>query len=161
MGAFRTQELRDLEGWDEALRINEDYNLNARYRRSGRTVWFDSSLRSRYIARSGLPAIASQYFRYGYHKGRLWRAGQRPAARHVPVMAVPVLAGAGAVLLVRALGRRGAAGGVVSALLAVDVLGSEPRAPERATPPAIAAAIVINASWWFGALCGLFGPVRR
>lgn len=64
MGAFRTDDLRALGGWDEAVALNEDYELAARYRAAGAIVWFEGSLRSGYLPRQGLSSLALQYFRF-------------------------------------------------------------------------------------------------
>ena len=55
MGAFRTDELRRLGGWDDATALNEDFELSQRYVASGQVVWFDARLRSGYLARPSLP----------------------------------------------------------------------------------------------------------
>ncbi|MGH9181740.1 MAG: glycosyltransferase, partial [Acidimicrobiales bacterium] len=61
MGAFRTDELRALGGWDRDHGINEDYELNQRYRDDGRLVWFEATLRSGYVPRRDLASLARQY----------------------------------------------------------------------------------------------------
>jgi cellulose synthase/poly-beta-1,6-N-acetylglucosamine synthase-like glycosyltransferase len=86
-GAFK-RELLALTGYfDETLLTNEDYEFNARIRKAGGTVWLDPSIRSIYFARTTLPGLARQYFRYGYWKWRmlrrypetlLWRQGLPP-----------------------------------------------------------------------------------
>jgi succinoglycan biosynthesis protein ExoA len=86
-GAFK-RELLALTGYfDETLLTNEDYEFNARIRKAGGTVWLDPSIRSIYFARTTLPGLARQYFRYGFWKWRmlrrypetlLWRQGLPP-----------------------------------------------------------------------------------
>ena len=56
MGAFRTDDLRRLGGWDDATALNEDFELSQRYIASGQVVWFDARLRSGYLARPSLRA---------------------------------------------------------------------------------------------------------
>ncbi|MEW6569358.1 MAG: glycosyltransferase family 2 protein [Chloroflexota bacterium] len=70
-GAFRRQWLERVGGFDETLLTNEDYELNARLRRAGGIIWLDPRIRSIYYARSGLGALARQYFRYGFWKSRM------------------------------------------------------------------------------------------
>lgn len=70
-GAFR-RELFDCIGlFNERLLTNEDYEFNARIRRHGGTVWLDPAIRSVYIARPTLRALARQYWRYGFWKARM------------------------------------------------------------------------------------------
>jgi glycosyltransferase involved in cell wall biosynthesis len=67
-GAFRRSLFQDMGGFDESLLTNEDYEFNTRVRQSGGLVWLDPEIRSTYIARSSLTALARQYWRYGYWK---------------------------------------------------------------------------------------------
>jgi glycosyltransferase involved in cell wall biosynthesis len=87
-GAFPRPWLEAVGGYDETLLANEDYELNLRLRRAGGVVWFDPRIRSVYFARRNLPALARQYFRYGFWKGRMllrypeslrWRQAAAPA----------------------------------------------------------------------------------
>jgi hypothetical protein len=52
---------------------NEDYEFNARIRKSGGRVWLDPSIRSIYFARPTLLELTRQYWRYGYWKWRMLR----------------------------------------------------------------------------------------
>jgi succinoglycan biosynthesis protein ExoA len=70
-GAFRRSLIAAIGGFDEGLLTNEDYEFNARIRRSGGVVWLDPTIRSTYIARPSLPALARQYWRYGFWKCRM------------------------------------------------------------------------------------------
>src|SRR5574341_399361 len=67
-GAFRRELIEKIGGFDETLLTNEDYEFNARLRRSGGVVWFDPQIRSTYIARGSLAELARQYWRYGFWK---------------------------------------------------------------------------------------------
>jgi succinoglycan biosynthesis protein ExoA len=72
-GAFK-RELLALAGFfDETLLTNEDYEFNARVRKAGGCVWLDPSIRSTYLARPTLAALAKQYARYGFWKWRMLR----------------------------------------------------------------------------------------
>ncbi len=70
-GAFRRATIEKVGFFDESLLTNEDYDLNTRILRSGGKVWLDPAIRSVYFARSSLPALARQYFRYGFWKLRM------------------------------------------------------------------------------------------
>ncbi len=86
-GAFRRATVDKVGFFDETLLTNEDYEFNARIRQGGGKVWLDPAIRSVYFARSSLPALSRQYFRYGYWKYRMlrrypqtlrWRQGLPP-----------------------------------------------------------------------------------
>ena len=67
-GAFHRSLFQKLGGYDESLLTNEDYEFNTRVRQGGGVVWLDPEIRSTYIARASLSALARQYWRYGYWK---------------------------------------------------------------------------------------------
>jgi succinoglycan biosynthesis protein ExoA len=72
-GSFRRALIEQVGLFDESLLTNEDYEFNARVRKSGGTVWLDPSIRSIYFARSTLLELIRQYWRYGFWKWRMLR----------------------------------------------------------------------------------------
>ena len=72
-GSFRRTLIERLGPFDESLLTNEDYEFNARVRKSGGKIWLDPSIRSVYFARSTLPELIRQYWRYGFWKWRMLR----------------------------------------------------------------------------------------
>ncbi|MFN2303674.1 MAG: glycosyltransferase family 2 protein [Anaerolineales bacterium] len=72
-GAFRRTLLDQVGLFDETLLTNEDYEFNARIQRIGGKIWLDPQIRSIYYARENLPALARQYWRYGYWKIQMLR----------------------------------------------------------------------------------------
>ncbi len=72
-GAFRRRLFDELGGFDRNLLTNEDYEFNARVRQRGGVVWLDPRIQSTYIARASLPALARQYWRYGFWKLKMLR----------------------------------------------------------------------------------------
>lgn len=72
-GAFRRSLIDKIGLFDETLLTNEDYEFNARIRRSGGRVWLDPEIVTVYYARSTLGELARQYWRYGYWKFRMLR----------------------------------------------------------------------------------------
>lgn len=70
-GAFRKTLVQEVGGFDETLLTNEDYEFNVRIRKGGGVIWMDPDIRSTYIARSTLKALAEQYWRYGFWKLRM------------------------------------------------------------------------------------------
>ena len=86
-GAYKRELLALIGFFDESLLTNEDYEFNARIRKSGGKIWLDPSIRSVYFARPTLAILAKQYFRYGFWKWRMlrrypetlrWRQGLPP-----------------------------------------------------------------------------------
>jgi glycosyltransferase involved in cell wall biosynthesis len=89
-GCWRKRTLTDLGGFDEALVRNQDDELNLRLRLRGGRIHQSPAIRSWYHPRDSLPALARQYFQYGYWKVRVIRKHGQPASwRHlVPGAAV-------------------------------------------------------------------------
>jgi len=86
-GAFRRSLVDSIGLFDETLLSNEDYEFNARIRKSGGRIWLDPEIVSVYYARPNLKELARQYWRYGYWKFRMlqrypdtlrWRQGLPP-----------------------------------------------------------------------------------
>jgi len=65
MGAWRRDALLAVGGFNERLRVNEDYELNYRLRRAGGRIYLSPAIRSTYFGRQTLGALARQYFAYG------------------------------------------------------------------------------------------------
>lgn len=161
MGFFRTEELRALQGWDASVVLNEDYELNRRYRLDGRVVWFDASLRSAYLPRRTLTELARQHYRFGRAKGTSWSRGQRPAPRQLLLVAAPL---AGAIVLGSLAARFGPWSGVAvpASLLALDRLqGHDGDATPLVRLAASAATATIGASWWCGVAAGAAGALTQ
>ena len=72
-GSFRRSLVDRIGPFDETLLTNEDYEFNARIRRSGGKIWLDPAIRSVYFARPTLQALARQYWRYGLWKWQMLR----------------------------------------------------------------------------------------
>ncbi len=67
-GAYRTEALKQLGGFDEQLVRNQDDELNFRLIRAGYLIYFDPKIRSKYYVRSSFKKLFRQYFQYGYWK---------------------------------------------------------------------------------------------
>jgi succinoglycan biosynthesis protein ExoA len=91
-GGFRRSHWRQIGGYNEQLLVNEDYEFNYRTRQAGGSVVLDTAIRCEYFARPSLAALARQYFRYGWWKGRMLR--QHPQSirirQAVPALFLPV-----------------------------------------------------------------------
>lgn len=161
LGAFRTEQLRATGGWDEALRTNQDFELNRRLSRDG-VVWFDARLPVGYVPRQTLAELLCQYHRFGWWKVLYWRhTGDRPRPRQwVLIGAVPALVLGSAVVLRRRAGRerRGflvAVGAAVSLGLA-DARGAssdEDRVTVRLV--AVTTIVTVAVGWLTGLMRGV------
>ena len=72
-GSYRRTLIEKIGAYNESLLTNEDYEFNARIRKSGGRVWLDPSIRSVYFARSTFMELIRQYWRYGFWKWRMLR----------------------------------------------------------------------------------------
>ncbi len=92
-GAYPTDLLRRLGGWDERLVANEDFEFDYRLRRSGAVLLFDPGLKISWRSRQTVRSLYHQYRRYG--AGKVDVARLHPASlrlRHlVPPLLVPYL----------------------------------------------------------------------
>ena len=154
LGAFRTGALRTAGGWNEKFPTNQDFELNRRMGRTG-TVWFDAELEVGYIPRSSIQDVFKQYRRFGNWKVRYWRTtGDRPQARQLAILTVPLLAGAGFVVAVvrRPRSARALAVGAVVAAAAIEAKGAEE--PHAGSPAdhlyGVAAMGAVASGWLLG-----------
>jgi succinoglycan biosynthesis protein ExoA len=102
-GAFKRELLALVGFFDESLLTNEDYEFNARVRKSGGKVWLDPSIRSIYLARPTLAALAAQYARYGFWKWCMLRRYPRTVRWRQalpPLLVASLAAGAGLAVFV-------------------------------------------------------------
>ena len=89
LGAFRTDALRRVGGYDERFTTNQDAELNERLRRAGGVVWFDAELTVTYLPRTTLRALARQF--RGYGRGRAMTARRHPGSLGARQRAAPAL----------------------------------------------------------------------
>ncbi len=154
MGAFRTADLRAIGGWDVTTGINEDYELNERFRRDARLVWFDASLQSGYLPRADLRRVARQFVGYGRGKADGWARGRRPAVRHVALVVAPPVLVAGGAVAAAAFGPIPVVVTGLIAVLAIDLTGGAGVATPTERVAALAVNAVVGASWWWGVVSG-------
>lgn len=67
-GAYPTELLRRLGGWNEALTANEDFELDYRLQQAGHRLLFDPRLSILWYSRQTIAGLFSQYRRYGRSK---------------------------------------------------------------------------------------------
>lgn len=68
LGAWPREALTAVGGFDERLRVNEDYELNVRLRQAGGRIYLNPAIRSVYFGRQTLRALARQYYTYGWDR---------------------------------------------------------------------------------------------
>jgi cellulose synthase/poly-beta-1,6-N-acetylglucosamine synthase-like glycosyltransferase len=67
-GAYPTSLLRSMNGWDETISANEDFELDYRLRKRGHALLLDPSLVIRWNSRQTVGELFRQYRRYGRGK---------------------------------------------------------------------------------------------
>jgi succinoglycan biosynthesis protein ExoA len=90
LGVFRREVLDEVGLFDESLRRGEDWELNARIRAAGHTVWFDPQLKVTYWPRESWTKLVRQFLATGIWRGEIVRRarGRNPWRYFVPPMLV-------------------------------------------------------------------------
>jgi succinoglycan biosynthesis protein ExoA len=156
-GAYATETLRRLGGWDERLRTNEDFELDRRVRTTVDPLLFDPRLRIAWRCRESIGELFRQYVRYGRGKADvaiLHPASVRPRHLAPPIL---VLSLAGAAIAspaapTVAIALVGAYAVALAVAAAVDGRDLRGVAAKAALPAAFAA---MHVGWGIGFLKGL------
>jgi len=160
LGAFRTDVLRRIGGYDERFTTNQDAELNERLRRAGGSVWLDPDLMVGYWPRTTLRALFRQFL--GYGRGRAMTARRHPGSLRPRQVAAPVfVASLGVSLLVlpwTSVPLALLAGGYCSLLLLATILEG-PEARHR-LPVVLVAIMVMHLAWGYGFLTAPRSPER-
>lgn len=88
-GAYTTDVVRTLGGWNEELRVNQDFEFDFRLRAAGHQLLFDPQLAIDWTCRQSLADLFKQYRRYG--KGKSIVAMLHPASLEPRHLAAPSL----------------------------------------------------------------------
>jgi glycosyltransferase involved in cell wall biosynthesis len=88
LGAYRTETARSIGGYAEDVGVNEDAEFALRMAERG-GVWFDPAIQSRYSPRSGLRAVAKQFYWYG--RSRAATVKKHPGSISTRQLAAPLL----------------------------------------------------------------------
>ncbi|MDQ3985589.1 MAG: glycosyltransferase family 2 protein [Actinomycetota bacterium] len=96
-GAYDTSVLIELEGWDERLVTNQDFELDYRLRQLGKTLLFDPDIAIEWHSRQTVVGLFRQYRRYG--RGKADVARLHPESVELRHLAAPALVGSWAVAL--------------------------------------------------------------
>lgn len=155
-GSYPVALARELGGWDERLRVNQDFEFDYRVRRAGHRLLLDPSLVIEWESRQSISALYSQYFRYGRGKAKV--AGLHPSsvrARHlmapalVAALAVAVLSGRRRPALATALAAPYVAGVALATVKTAPGVAPEAR---RHLPSAF---VAMHVGWGLGFWRGL------
>lgn len=71
--AFDRAFYRSVGGYDEALRANEDVDLDMRIQRAGGRIWLEASVPMTYYPRDTMRGLARQYYHYGLGRAHTYR----------------------------------------------------------------------------------------
>jgi len=160
LGVFCRDALVEAGGFDETLRRNQDYELNWRLRRQGRTVWLDSSLVVDYVPRADYSGLARQYFSYGaWKRAMLIRHPRSLRLRQAAAPALVAGLAASAAELARGRPRGAAVPALYTAACAAAAFRLGDSLPAlRDRIRAAAAFAVMHIAWGAGFFAG---PTRR
>jgi succinoglycan biosynthesis protein ExoA len=162
-GAYPVELARRLGGWDERLRVNEDFEFDHRVREAGYELLLDPAMVIDWECRQSLGALFRQYRRYGAGKTAVARL--HPGSVRLRHLAAPALVGSWVVALGLLVRRRpAAAAGVVApylGLLGVASwrVGRRLEAGSRRYVPG--AFVAMHAGWGLGFWRGLVSTWRR
>lgn len=155
-GAYPVALARELGGWDERLRVNQDFEFDYRVRLAGYELLLDPDLVISWESRQSIRALYSQYLRYGRGKAKV--VGLHPASMRARHLTAPVLVGSLAVALLVARRRPSLAALLVApyaAGVAVASVQTAARVPPRSRvylPPAF---VAMHIGWGLGFWRGL------
>ena len=156
-GAYDVDVIRQLGGWDERLRVNQDFEFDYRLRRAGYRLLFDPAMTIRWHCRQSIRELFFQYMRYGRGKVRvaaLHRDSLR--ARHfaAPVLVVSWLAAVPLLALLPWVGLALLVPYVIALLVASTLTSRRVDAAARKYVPG--AFMAMHLGWGLGFLQGLW-----
>ncbi len=83
-GVHKRELFAELGGYDEEMIFNQDDEFNFRATQTGKKIWMDPSLNTKYFARSSYKKLFKQYFNYGLYKVRgFQKRGRIFSIRHL------------------------------------------------------------------------------
>jgi cellulose synthase/poly-beta-1,6-N-acetylglucosamine synthase-like glycosyltransferase len=162
-GCYPTGLARELGGWRDRLRVNQDFEFDYRVRESGHDLLFDPELVIRWHCRQSLPDLYRQYRRYG--RGKVVVARMHPRSIRLRHLAAPALVAAGAVAVAVATRRPKLAAAMLAPYAAALAAGSAATARKVDGPAAKAAVpgafIAMHAGWGVGFWQGVVDVIRE
>jgi succinoglycan biosynthesis protein ExoA len=151
-GAYPTELLRALGGWNESLRANEDFELDYRIRLLGHKLLFDPTIRIFWETRESIPDLFRQYRRYGRGKAEVARLHPHSLQpRHLaPPTLVLDLVGASIIARWRPIVALAAVAPYVAALAAACAIVALREQDLRAAPRLPLAFLAMHLGWGLG-----------
>jgi len=156
-GVYRTAVLRDVGGWDEALLVNEDVDLDHRILGDGHRLRYDPRMKILWHVRDNVRDLARQYRRYGRGKALMVRKNGPSAVRlrHLAPPALVLCLGVAAGLAVAGRRRPAAALAAPYAAALVTATAWTARREEDLSPMALLGGFgAMHLSWGTGFLEG-------
>jgi hypothetical protein len=155
-GAYPVALARELGGWDERLRVNQDFEFDFRVRQAGHALLLDPDLSISWESRQSIGALYSQYLRYGRGKAKV--AGLHPSSVRARHLTAPVLVATLATALLSARRRPSLAVLLAAPYLVGVALASARTAPKvspQARPFLAPAFVAMHVGWGLGFWRGL------
>jgi len=161
-GVWRLARLREAGGWDERWPVNQDSEMASRFLERGARLVCLPEMAGYYVPRDSLPALARQYFRYGFYRARTFRRhpqSMRGSHLIAPALACVLVAAAVGPRSLRRASRLAFAAYTASVLATGASVAARPgQRPEGAV--ILAVLPTMHLGWGFGTLAGAlrFGP---
>jgi cellulose synthase/poly-beta-1,6-N-acetylglucosamine synthase-like glycosyltransferase len=155
-GAYPVALARELGGWDERLRVNQDFEFDFRVRRAGYKLLLDPDLSISWESRQSIGALYSQYLRYGRGKAKV--AGLHPSSVRARHLTAPTLVAGLAAALLSARRRPSLAALLTGPYLAgvgLATIRTAPKVSPRARPYLPASFVAMHVGWGLGFWRGL------
>ncbi|MGY2002819.1 glycosyltransferase family 2 protein [Blastococcus sp. SYSU DS1024] len=152
-GAYDTDFIRRLGGWNESLRVNQDFELDFRVVRNGGTIVFDPAIVADWECRQNIPDLWRQYVRYG--GGKVHVALLHPASvslRHLGPPALVLLLGSALLAGLRRPSMGLALAAPYAAFLLTGTASVATKVPPPSRPYVAPALVSMHVGWGFGFL---------
>jgi succinoglycan biosynthesis protein ExoA len=161
-GVWRRERVLEAGGWDERWPINQDSEMASRFLRRGARLVCLPEMVGYYVPRDSLPALARQYYRYGYYRARTFRRHPESMRRShmiAPVLSLSLVAAAAAPRPLRRASRL-ALLSYLLAVLATATSAAGRRGQRREGALLVGVLPAMHFGWGFGTLAGMlkFGP---
>jgi cellulose synthase/poly-beta-1,6-N-acetylglucosamine synthase-like glycosyltransferase len=155
-GAYPVALARELGGWDERLRVNQDFEFDFRVRQAGHKLLLDPDLSISWESRQSIGTLYSQYLRYGRGKAKV--AGLHPSSVRARHLTAPMLVATLAAALLSARRRPSLAALLTAPYVAGVGLASirtAPRVSPQARPFLPLSFVAMHVGWGLGFWRGL------
>jgi cellulose synthase/poly-beta-1,6-N-acetylglucosamine synthase-like glycosyltransferase len=155
-GAYPVALARELGGWDERLRVNQDFEFDFRVRQAGHKLLLDPDLSISWESRQSIGALYSQYLRYGRGKAKV--AGLHPSSVRARHLTAPLLVATLAAAVVSARRRPSRAALLTAPYLAgvgLATIRTAPKVSPQARAFLPASFVAMHVGWGLGFWRGL------